>query len=99
MVVSFPSCARARCMASSDPSASPSGCSCEVTRNRSPARSVSTTAAMSLFVVIARLFGAGIQGVDQLGHPDALLDRLIVLEDQLRGPPEMELLVDLRLQQ
>ena len=53
--------------------------------------SASTTAAMSVVCVIARLFGAGVELVDQLRHPDAVLDRLIVLEEELRGATQMEL--------
>ena len=42
--------------------------------------------------------GAGVQVVDQLRHPDAVLDRLIVFEQQLRRPAQMELAVHARLQ-
>src|SRR6188472_1065115 len=105
MTLSLPSSTSARCIASSDPSASPSGFSCEVTRNRSPARSASATAARSVVVwLIGRLcrnvgdLGAGVQVVDQLRHPDAVLDRLIVFEQQLRRPTQMKLAVHARLQ-
>ena len=36
--------------------------------------------------------------VDQLGHVDAVLDRAIVDELELRSPPQLELAVDARLQ-
>src|SRR6187551_1540759 len=105
MTVSLPSSTSARCIASSDPSASPSGFSCEVTRNRSPARSASATAARSVVVwLIGRLcrhvgdLGTGVQVVDQLRHPDAVLDRLIVFEQQLRRSAQVQLAVHARLQ-
>src|SRR6478736_8823119 len=105
MTVSLPSSTSARCIAISDPSASPSGFSCEVTRNRSPTRRASATASMSVVVwLIGRLcryvgdLGAGVQIVDQLRHPDAVLDRLIVFEQELRRSAQMQLAVHARLQ-
>src|SRR5919199_6727241 len=80
MYVSFPSVSSASFVASSDPSASPSGFSCVVSRNRSPSRNAAAAAARSSLVVV---WG---DLIDQLRHAGGALDGRIVLEGQLRGP-------------
>ena len=79
-------------MASSDPSASPSGFSWEVTTKRSWPRRAASTGSMSvaalIFGVVAQVSG---ELVDQLGHAHATLDRVIVRERELRGPAQVEL--------
>src|SRR6266496_1045625 len=93
MYASFPSMRSARVSASSEPSASPSGFSCVVTRNRSCDRSASATAARSVggVVVWSEL-------IDQLRHAYAMLDRRIVLERQLRRSFQPQLTRDVSLQ-
>src|ERR671930_3244 len=88
---SLPSCLSASRIASSEPSASPSGFSCVVIRKRSLSRIASATAVSSLAVVWGEF-------IDQLGHADPALDRRIVLECQLRGPFQVQLARDARLQ-
>src|ERR687891_927691 len=86
MTTSLPSCSSASPAARSEPTASPSGASWEVTRKRSRLESTSTTAAMSLVWVFACAIGAlGGELVDHLRQPDAPLDRGIVFEPQHRG--------------
>src|SRR3970040_1808641 len=87
--LSVPSSPRARCKASNDPSASPSGFSWVVIRKRSWSRIASTTAARSV-VVWGEL-------IDQLGHAHAALDGRIVLEGELRGPLHLQLPAQARL--
>ena len=85
----------ARPVASSEPRASPSGASCEVTTKRSLSRRAAATACMSAG------FDIGVRRselVDQLREPDAPLDRGIVFEREDRRPPRAELARDLRLQ-
>src|SRR5919206_1031625 len=89
ITTSLPSCSSASFAASSDPSASPSGFSCVVTRKRSCERRASTTATRSL--VSGEL-------IDELCHADPTLDRRIVLEHQLGGPLHSELARDPRLE-
>src|SRR5438105_8971131 len=89
--VSLPRLRSASVVASSDPSASPSGFSCVVTRKRSCPRIASATAASSLAVVWGEL-------IDQLRHADPSLDRRIVLEGKLRCSLEAEFACDSRLQ-
>src|SRR3712207_2285279 len=91
MTASLPSRSSASFVASSEPSASPSGFSCVVTRKRSCARSASTTARRSSAVVWSEL-------IDQSGHADPALDRRIVLERQLRGPFHSQLPAEPRLE-
>src|SRR6266511_2920646 len=91
MTASFPSWSRASFIASSDPSASPSGFSCVVMRNCSWPRIVSATAVSSLAVVWGEF-------IDQLGDADPALYRRIVLEGQLWGSFESQLARDPRLQ-
>src|SRR6185312_3866512 len=100
ITASFPLARRPSVSPSCEPSASPSGFSCVTTRKRSSARSVSATACRSLVVVVIwlphrRQFGG--QLVDQLRHPNASLDRLVVFEGEMRGTPQRELAVDPRL--
>src|SRR5207237_6505515 len=78
-------------IASSEPSASPSGFSCVVTRKRSWSRIASATAASSLAVVWGEF-------INQLGHADPALDRRIVLEHQLGGSLQTQLVCDPRLE-
>src|SRR5919199_4269254 len=85
MYVSFPSVSSASFVASSDPSASPSGFSCVVSRKRSPSRNAAAAAARSSLVVV---WG---DLIDQLRHAGGALDRRIVLEGQLRSPLHSEL--------
>ena len=73
MTASLPSCRSASVIASSEPSASPSGFSCETTTKRSCSRSASATACRSRRVI----FVSG-ELVDQAGHAHAALDRRIV---------------------
>src|SRR5215213_9062150 len=95
MNASLPSARSASVIASSEPSASPSGFSWVVTRNRSCVRSASTTRSRSaLFVAVV----ACDELIDQPRHPDALLDRRIVVKGQLRGPLHSQLPCEPRLQ-
>src|SRR6266571_4315739 len=91
ITLSLPSRSNATLAASSEPSASPSGFSCVVSRKRSCSRIACATAERSLAVVWGEL-------IDQLRHPDPSLDGRIVLERQLRGPLEPELAGDLGLE-
>src|SRR5688572_21222589 len=92
ILTSLPSASSASFVASSEPSASPSGFSWVVTRKRLCARIASTTASRSdCFVVWGEL-------IDQLGHVHAALDRRIVLERQLRSPLQAQLARDPRLE-
>ena len=68
----------ARCIARSEPSASPSGLSCEVTTKRSCRRSAATTALPVTRCIVVSV--GGCQLVDQVRHADAVLDRAIVDE-------------------
>src|ERR671924_355989 len=86
MTTSLPSCSSASFMASTDPSASPSGFSCVVTRNRSCLRISSATAARS--VVSGLIWG---ELIDELGKPHPPLYGRIVLKRQLRSPLQVEL--------
>src|SRR6476619_3656145 len=79
----------------SDPSASPSGASCEVTTKRSFSRRAAATACMSVWVDIGL---RGSELVDDLRQPHAPLDRGIVFERQDRRPPRPELTSDLDLE-
>src|SRR5258706_11119703 len=92
---SLPRLRNASVIASSEPSASPSGFSCVTTRKRSCARSVSATACRSVWLVVI----VGGQLVDQLCHPHATLDREIVLERQFGSPLHPELAAEPRLEQ
>src|SRR4029079_4898017 len=78
----------------SDPSASPSGASCEVTTKRSCFTSAGAPACMSGWVDIGL---RGSELVDDLRQPHAPLDRGIVFERQDRCPARPELASDLRL--
>src|SRR5918995_6093481 len=89
----LPSCRSARSIASIEPSASPSGFSCVVTRKRSPPRITSAACASSVSIVV--VWG---EFIDQQGHSDPPLDRRIVFEGQLRRPLHPEFLCELRLQ-
>src|SRR5919199_4018332 len=93
MYVSFPSVSSASFVASSDPSASPSGFSCVVSRKRSPFRNAAAAAARSSLVVV---WG---DLIDQLRHAGGALDRRIVLERQLRSALHSELAREPRLQE
>src|SRR5579871_1579731 len=97
MSTSLPSARRPSVVASREPSASPSGFSCVTTTKRSCDRSASATPVTSsiLCPILRELRG---ELVDQLGHADAPLDRVIVSERQHGRPPERELAVDLRLE-
>src|SRR5215211_2314508 len=94
MYASLPSWRSASVVASSDPSASPSGFSCVVTRKRSRVRSASTTASRSASCVVV-LWD---ELIDQLRHSNALCDRGIVFERQLRRSLEPHLGRDASLQ-
>src|SRR5919198_2635616 len=82
ITASLPSCTSPSFAARSEPSASPSGFSCVVTRKRSCERRASTTA--------ARSFVSG-ELIDELCHADPALDRRIVLEGQLGGSLQSQL--------
>src|SRR5690349_13334109 len=90
ITASFPSWSSASFVASSDPSASPSGFSCVVMTKRSWLRIASATAASSLAVVWCEF-------IDQFRHADPALDRRIVCELELRGSLQPQLACDLRL--
>src|SRR5712691_2793613 len=94
MYASLPSRRRASVIASSEPSASPSGFSCVVTRKRSCERSASATAVRSVGGIVV----AWGELIDQLRHTDAVLDCRIVLERQLRRSLQPQLLRDVSLQ-
>src|SRR5262245_31285006 len=96
MTVSLPSARSASPAPRSEPSASPSGASWDVTTKRSLSRNAATTACMSVWVGIA-LFGRS-ELVDHPREPDAPLDRRIVFERQDRSSPRTELVRELRLQ-
>src|SRR6266540_4401531 len=91
MIASLPSWSSASLHASTDPRASPSGFSWVVIRKRSLARIAS--AACSRSVVVWR------ELIDKSRHPDATLDRRIVLKGQLGGPLHPELARDVPLEQ
>src|SRR6202008_4565392 len=78
-------------IASSEPRASPSGFSCVTFRNRSCELRASATAPRSSLVSWREL-------IDELSHTDGALDRRIVLEGQLGGPLQPELLRDAGLE-
>src|SRR5262249_36245056 len=78
-------------IASSDPSASPSGFSWVVTRKRSCERIASATAPRSFAVVWGEL-------IDELRHTDAFRDRGIVFKGELWGPLHPELVRQPRLE-
>src|SRR6266404_4003594 len=82
-------------VASSEPSASPSGFSWVTTRKRSCSRNAATTACKSLDVCVI----LGCELVYQAAHAHALLDGRIVLEGQLWGSLHSQLARELRLQQ
>src|SRR5512133_1832708 len=94
MTASLPSESSASFIANSDPSASPSGFSCVVTRKRSCERSASTTASRSAFCVVVVCD----EVIDQLRHANTLFDRGIVLERQLRRALQPQLVRDSPLQ-
>src|SRR4051812_15778414 len=85
-----------------EPSASPSGFSCVTTRKRSCARIASATArtpALVSLLCIGLILGkVRRQIIDQLRHPYAALDGIIVRERQHRRPAQAELPTELRLQ-
>src|SRR6266511_568748 len=91
--VSLPSCSSASAVASIEPSASPSGFSCVVTRKRSPPRIAAAAWASSVSIVV--VWG---ELIDQLGHPDPPLDRWIVFERQLGSAFHPQLAREERLQ-
>src|SRR6187401_3548270 len=95
MTTSLPRARSARPAPSSEPSASPSGASWEVTTKRSFSFRAAT-ACMSVWFDI----GFGIRGrelVDDLREPNPPLDRGIVFERQDRGPTGAEAPCDVRL--
>src|SRR6188472_3828866 len=93
---SFPSASSARWVASNDPRASPSGLSCEVTMKRSCRRRASTTALVSVGCIVVSVGRREL--VDEVRHANAVLDRAIVDELEVRGPAQLELAVDPRLE-
>src|SRR5207253_5795238 len=103
MAASLPSGGRGGVAAIIEPGASPLGFSCVATTKRSWLRIARATATRSLLVVVAWLIVGNVEKVgrelvDQLRHPDALLDGRIVCERQLRCPLQLELARDTRLQ-
>src|SRR6478752_7759415 len=92
MTLSLPSWSSASLVASSEPSASPSGFSWVTSRKRSFERIASATACRSLVVCF---WG---ELIDQLGHADPALDRRIVFEGQLRSPLHSQLAGEASLQ-
>src|SRR5215212_472452 len=101
ITTSFPSDRSASDVASSDPSASPSGFSCVTTVKRSWSRIAPTTAARSLCVVVAVWLISGRKRarelIDQRRHTHTVLDGRIVFERQLRRPLQPQLAGDARL--
>src|SRR5579872_992964 len=95
MNASLPSWRSASVVASSEPSASPSGFSCVVTRKRSCERSASTTAARSASLLVVVICD---EVIDQLRHAHTFLNRRIVLERQLRRALQSQLLREPSLQ-
>src|SRR5262249_17441464 len=99
IALSLPRDVSARCIASNDPSASPSGFSCEVTVKRSWPRRAASTCSISIAALILRVVARfGGELVDQLVHAHPPLDRVIVRERELRSPAEMKLARDAALQ-
>src|SRR5215216_3249962 len=98
MTASLASARSARVVASSDPSASPSGFSCVTTTKRSFARIASATASRSLRVVVAWfIVGRGKVArdlVDERRHPYRAFDGLIVGERQRGRSLQAELAGD-----
>ena len=94
---SLPSCWSSLCVASSEPSASPSGPSWVVSRNRSAARISSATSASVASVRCATAAGASLI-LEQPRDPHAPLRRLVVVEGQRRGALDPHLACDGRLQ-
>src|SRR5436853_2463769 len=92
---SLPSCLKPSDIASSEPSASPSGFSWVTTRKRSRSRNAATTACRSLDVCVI----LWCELVDQPAHSHAVLDGRIVLEGQLWGSFHAQLAREARLQQ
>src|SRR5581483_2996999 len=99
ITASLPRAPRLSAVASSEPSASPSGFSWVTTVKRSFPRRAFTTACRSVVFCEAVIFGQ-LRGelLDQRRHADPPLDRLIVGERKRRRPSQGELAVDLRLQ-
>src|SRR5579875_3609331 len=91
--LSLPSRRRIRCIATSDPSASPSGFSWVQTISRSAARSASSTASRS-----AEGSGILVALVEQPGDPHRAHDRLVVFKAQRGRVLELELGGQPRLQ-
>src|SRR6266545_1263708 len=89
ITLSLPSRSSASLVPRMEPNASPSGVSCITRRKRSLMRIASATAVSSL--VTDEL-------VDQLGHANALCNRSIVFEGQLRGPLHSQLASDAGLE-
>src|SRR4029079_17606608 len=75
---------------------SPSGLSCEVTMKRSFARRASTTALVSVGCIVVSVERR--EFIDVMRHADALLDRAIVDELEVRSPAQLELAIDPRLE-
>ena len=98
MTLSLPSSSSASFAPRIEPSASPSGFSCVTRRKRSWARIASATAARSLVGVGFIVGRLGSEVVDQLRHAHSSLDRRIVFERQLRGPLQLQLAPDRRLE-
>src|SRR3712207_5749719 len=88
---SLPSCSRIQCIASSEPSASPSGFSWVVSRSLSAARSSSTTWPSSVATCIPFYF-------QELADSHPSIYRLVVEELQGRSPLESQLGGDRPLQ-
>src|SRR5215212_6674238 len=101
ITTSFPSERSASDIASSDPSASPSGFSCVTTVKRPWSRIARTTPSRSFCVVVAVWLISGRKRarelINQRRHADALLDRRIVCKPQLRRPLQAQLPRDARL--
>ena len=96
ITTSLPSSARARPIANSEPSASPSGASCEVTTKRSFSRRAAATACMSVWVDICLRGAELVDDLRQLASPRSIAGSYSNVSD--RRPSRAELASDLRLE-
>src|ERR1700729_1820568 len=85
--LSWPSAFKTCCIATSEPSASPSGCSWVTTTSLQAPRRVSMTAARPASTALGSLtlLILGDLFPDQLRDPQAAIDRVVVIEGQRRG--------------
>src|SRR5437763_9700031 len=89
---SLPSCRRISCVPRSEPSASPSGPSCVVSRKRSSALSSAATSASEASLGSDTVGAASL--IEQARDPNAALRRLVVVEREGRGALDPRLASD-----